>query len=256
MSISHKFKRIDFNNEFKTNNTILDIVPYRPEVMIIGTFNPNTLNANFADFFYGRNFFWPAFKNLFVHNNIIIQNRRMPTRGTPPLILNPSLEEIFILCKRIKITFADLIIDTFHINNPQFQILNNDNIIFDGEEYNLIQDNRQNGVNGLEELDLINQINWNTDNIIDFLCENPQIKSIYLTRKPTGIWGREWTKLVNHKCMKGRYIANIFTPSGAGKPVNRTMRNLLNHWVHNNNQNFGKFDNTWLKSLNVNCNNF
>ena len=59
-----------------------------------------------------------------------------------------------------------------------------------------------------------------------------------------------------HSCMIGRLTTNIFTPSGAGAPVNRSMVRLLNHWVHNNNPNFGRLDNNWLTNNDVNINNF
>jgi hypothetical protein len=79
MPIRHKFYQTNFGNGYATHNAILDTTPYKPEVMIVGTFNPDTPNNNFADFFYGRNFFWTAFKNLFVHNAVVIPN---PTRRT------------------------------------------------------------------------------------------------------------------------------------------------------------------------------
>ena len=65
MTIQHKFFQTIFDNEFETNNAILEITPYKPEVMVVGTFNPNTPNDNFADSFYGRNYFWTAFKNFY-----------------------------------------------------------------------------------------------------------------------------------------------------------------------------------------------
>ena len=71
MSIKHKFYQTSFGNGFETHNAILDITPYKPELMIVGTFNPDTPNTNYADFFYGRNFFWTAFKNLFNHNCMV-----------------------------------------------------------------------------------------------------------------------------------------------------------------------------------------
>ncbi len=256
MSIQHKFHQTNFGNGFETHNAILDITPYKPEVMIVGTFNPDTPNANYADFFYGRNFFWTAFKNLFNHNAVVIPNRRMPPNGIPPAILNPTLQEIFDLCIKLKLTFSDLILEVLHSNNPHYQLLQNDNVIFNGVEYNLIQD-RQNGiVGGLQQLNVIGQVNWNTQNIINYLCNNPQIKTIYFTRRPTGIWASQWNLIVNHNCMAGRITTNIFTPSGAGAPVNRSMIRLLNHWVHNNNTNFGQLDNNWLTNNDVNTNNF
>ena len=256
MPIQHKFYQSSFGYGFETHNAILDIIPYKPEVMIVGTFNPNSLNANFADFFYGRNYLWTAFKNLFIHNEIVISNRRMPTNGAPPAILNPPLTEIIDLCIKLKLTFSDLVLEVLHNNNPVCQILSNDNVIFNGVEYNLIQDGQSGNVGGLEQLNSIDQVNWNTQNIIDYLCENPQIKTIYFTRQPTSIWAEQWYLIVNHECIAGRLTTNIFTPSGLGLKGKPRMNALLTHWVHNNNPNFGKLDHNWLSAKNVTINNF
>lgn len=256
MPIQHKFYQTNFGNGFETHNAILDVTPYKPEVMFVGTFNPDTPNANFADFFYGRNFFWTAFKNLFIHNAVVIPNRRMPPNGIPPAILNPTLQEIFDLCRKLKLTFSDLVLEVLHNNSPVYQLLPNDNVIFNGVEYNLIQDGQNGNVGGLQQLNAFGQVNWNTQNIITYLCDNPQIKTIYFTRRPTGIWAAQWNQIINHNCMTGRFTTNIFTPSGAGAPVNRSMIRLLNHWIHNNNPNFGRLDNIWLANNGVNINNF
>lgn len=256
MPIHHKFYNTNFGQGFQTENAVLKITPYKPEIMIVGTFNPDTPNANPADYFYGRNFFWTAFKNLFYHNGVVLENRRMPTNGVPPAILNPTLQELFDLCTNLKLSFSDLVLEVLHLNNPNYQLLQNDNVIYNGLEYNLIQDGKRGIVGGLQQLDLLGQLNWNTQNVINYLCVNPQIKTIYFTRRPTGIWGNQWNIIKNHKCMTGRLVTNLFTPSGAGAPVNRSMRRLLNHWVHNTNPNFGSLDNNWLISNGVDTNNF
>lgn len=77
MPIQHKFKEVDFENRFQTHNAILDVTPYKPEVLILGTFNPNTPGNPFVDFFYGRNYLWTGFKNLFIHNNVVITRKRI-----------------------------------------------------------------------------------------------------------------------------------------------------------------------------------
>lgn len=256
MAISHKFKDFDFGDGFGTQNSILSMTPYKPEILILGTFNPDTPNSNFADFFYGRNFFWPAFNNLFCHNQLILTSRRIPNRGNLPIELNPTLQEIKELSLRLKLTFADLISDVLHINNPIYDFLNNDNIIYNHKEYNLIQDGKKNSVLGLENLNTIGQIKWTTDSIINYLIENPQIHSIYFTRKPTGVWGDNWNQIINNREISNRSFTNIFTPSGQGAPVKLSMERLLNHWVFNNNPNFGKLDNNWLIQNNVNLNEF
>lgn len=256
MPIQHKFYQTNFGHGFETHNAILDITPYKPEVMIVGTFNPGTPNANFADFFYGRNFFWTAFKNLFIHNAVVIPNRRMPTNGIPPVLLNPTLQEILDMCSSLKLTFSDLVLEVLHSNNPLYQLRPNDNVIFNGVEYNLIQDGKKENIGGLQQLSVLGQVNWNTQNIIEYLCNNPQIKTIYFTRRPIGIWAAKWNEIINHKCVAGRLTTNIFTPSGAGTPVSRSVARLLNHWVHNNNPNFGQLDYNWLVNNGVNPVNF
>jgi|GEM_PF-1110137 len=256
MQIKHKFLKTDFGTGYITNNAILDNIPYKPEVLILGTFNPDTPNSNFADFFYGRNFFWPAFKNLFTFNSTVLINRRMSQNGKLNVDLNPSLSEILGMCAHLKLTFADLVLEAFHINNAELTFKSNDNIIYKNQEFNLIQDSVKNGVGGLEQLDSLGQINWNTLNIINFLKNNPQIHTIYFTRKPTGIWGREWTRIIKQPEFDKRTFTNIFTPSAQGKPVFHSMSRLLNHWVHNENPNFGKLEEQWLISQGVDINNF
>jgi hypothetical protein len=255
MPILHKYYQTNWGNGFETHSAILDITPYQPEVMFIGTFNPDTPNANFADFFYGRNFFWTAFKNLFTHNAIVIANRRMPQNGLRPPILNPTLNDIFALCISLKLSFADLVSQVLHHNNPQHQLLPNDNVIFNGNEYNLIQDGQQGNIGGLTQLNVLGQLNWNTQNIITYLCEHPNIKHIYFTRQPKGIWANQWNTIANHQCMIGRQLTNIFTPSGRPLP-GPVMNNLLHHWVHNVAQGFGCLNNNWLQANGVTLANF
>ena len=223
--------------------------------MVVGTFNPDTPCA-IADFFYGRNFFWPAFANLFTYNEIRLQNRRMPPNGHPQGPLNPTLQEIFKLCSSLKLTFADLIVEVLHWNNPIYHFGQNCNVHHNGFEYNLVKDNGQGGVGGLADLHNQGQVRWNTKNIIQYLCANPQIKTIYFTRRPVNIWEEPWFSIVNHDCMKGRLACNIFTPSGAGAPVHRSMRRLLGHWIFNQDVNFGRLDQRWLETNGVTLNNF
>lgn len=256
MTIKHKFIRTFFDNEFETHNAILNITPYKPEVMIVGTFNPDTPNANFADFFYGRNYFWNAFKNLFVHNAVVLMNTRMPRRGVPPTILNPTRQEILQLCNKLKLTFSDLILEVLHNNKPNYQLLQNDNVILNNVEYNLIQDGQKQDIRGLQQLNEIGQVHWNTQNIINYLCENPQIKTIYFTRQPTGVWAEQWNLIVKHICMVGRHMTNIYTPSGQSLKGKPRMNALLKHWIYSSETNFGRLDNNWLIENGVALNNF
>lgn len=270
MAILHKFQnKNDWDNGFWTENSILHNNIYKPEVLIIGTFNPNTIVNNHADFFYGRNYFWPIFKNLFIHNEIIELNRRMPPNGNPVYPLNPTLEEIFKICEKGKLSFADMINCVFPETND-YQINYRNNIIFNGLEYNPILDNRQNGINGLAELNNINQVEWNIKNISDYLCKNPSIKYVYFTRRPSGIWLRKWNELKNSECSYTKVFCHIFTPSGSGfrknlpAPLENRIKSLTHCWVWNNQQHpipvnkigYCNLNHDWLIKNGVNPNNF
>jgi len=51
MPVNHRFLEHDFGNGFQTHNAILDKTPYEPEVLFVGTFNPD-VPTNPSDFFY------------------------------------------------------------------------------------------------------------------------------------------------------------------------------------------------------------
>jgi hypothetical protein len=84
MKVNHKFLTIpsgintlNWNQNFFTQNAILKNKNiYKPEILFLGTFNPD-LKTNPADFFYGRNFFWTALKNLFTCNNVVLLKERL-----------------------------------------------------------------------------------------------------------------------------------------------------------------------------------
>lgn len=272
MPIQHKFIEHNFENGFATNNAILQQTPYKPEVLIIGTFNPNTPNANFADFFYGRNFLWTGFKRLLNPNYIFNNQRRMPQNGVAQEPFNPTIQEICSLCENFKLSFCDLISEVLHNGNPQFELLQNDNVIFNGQEFNLIQDNAENGFLGLANLNQLNQVHWNTQKIINYLIDNSSIRNIYLTRQPNGIWGIQWNAIVNYFINDGqRHFSNILSPSGRGNipainpPFNTPLNKLLHYWVWNgmnhpsepvNNPGFGRLDHDWLQRCGVDINQF
>jgi len=242
MAITHKFYQENFGNGFETVNAVLNVT-YKPEIMIIGTYNP-CVPTNNADFFYGRNFFWTGIKNLITHNELVILQKRNFTNP-----LNPTLPEIFELCQSLKLSFADLILQVFP-NTNDYELLPRNKVNFNGQNISLINDN------GLAQLNQMGQVDWNINNIVRYLNENPSIKRIYFTRKATGIWNQPWNQIVEQANAEDRIFTNIFTPSGQGRPVYHSMSRLLNHWVHNQNPNFGKIDNEWLVAKGVILNNF
>lgn len=254
MAIQHKFLHTDFGNGFQTNNVILDITPYQPEIMIIGTFEADSQRTKFLDFFYGGNYFWAAFKNIFIHNGYVLRSRRMLDSGNSSEILNPTLQEIFELCSRLKLTFSDMVLEILHNNKPNYKLLNNDNVIFNGYKYDL----NKLEIRGseLEQLNSFKQVNWNTENIIKYLIKNPQIKTIYFTWRPPEIFEEQWNLLINHSCLTGRQVTNIFPPYVGGPPGLCSMKSVLDHWTHYPNPYFSVFNSDWLARNGVNINNF
>jgi hypothetical protein len=240
MPVDHKFLTHNFGNGFETHNAILNITPdYEPEVLIIGTFNPDTPGNNDSDFYYSRNYFWPAFKNLFVHNATELQQRR--DNADPR---NPSTEEIFQICRRLKLTFADLIKQVGHNGNAVIEMHGNIVNLHD-EAFNLIDDI------DLLALHALGQINWGTDDILAYIQVHPTIHSIYFSRKPVGVWGHQWLRIVNHPSTERKHKVNIYTPAGRRIP-NPVMSGLLNRWLFNENPNFGRLKHQWLLEHNVN----
>lgn len=251
MFIHHKFKEVDFGKGFQTHNAVLDVTPYKPEVLVLGTFNPNTPGNPFVDFFYGRNYFWTGLKNLFVHNKMILKSRRI-SGNTRKLVqeLNPALEEILEICTQVKITFADLITDVFPNQEIILSQIEKNNVTFNGREYDLINDGDLNALNNL------GQVQWSTQTIIEYLKANPLIKHVYFTRQPNGVWGAQWNTIRTALAERNIIFTNIFTPSGMGLGAGPRMQNLLHSWVHNRNPNFGKLSHSWLIKNEVNPNNF
>ena len=177
---------MNWDDSFNTENGILKNKNlHKPEVLFLGTFNP-ALRTNPADFFYGRNFFWPGFKNLFNYNQIIIHTERLDNNP-----YNPTLIEIFDLCNKLSLTFCDLISSIFNHTDNNTLILRREKeyIQFNNIEYNPIKDG------DLEQLDRIGKVKWNTQEIIKYLKQTPSIKKIYFTRSISGHWATQ----INYK---------------------------------------------------------
>ena len=251
-SIKHIFQETKFNEDFGTHNTILDKTPYKPKVMILGTFNP-ALDSNPADFFYGRNYFWTAFKNIFIHNQIRLHCERL--ENCP---YNPSIDEIFELCKKTELTFSDLISEiSDEKNNLMIKNLRGKDFIQNADTiFNPIKDN------DLENLDRIGNIKWNTQHIINYLMQNTQIHTIYFTRGRNGKWGKEIAEI--QLKFPNIEIISLYTPSAQGGALHKQteiygkgkMIPLLKHWIHNDGVNNGRLDRTWIISKGVNSENF
>lgn len=176
-----RYQQHDFKNGFQTHNSVLDIVPYLPEVIFIGTYN-HGWSWNDSDFFYGRNMYmWTILGNLFLFNhNHLIQQRNMNN-------IQPTLQQIFEICRKGKIVFANI------VKGLKDEITAIENI---QERYLLINNEFKWGsteVNGrrvgkyadthIENMAKHGWLDENVDAIIKFINETPSIKHIYFTFK-------------------------------------------------------------------------
>ncbi len=183
MSILHKLIQSDLGNGFATKNAILETTPYKPEILIIGTFYPPTLfmNANFPG--HRLNQYWSSFMNLF-EDEFATSHQ-----------IKPSAIE---LCTQKKLTFADFVLNIFPDDN-NYEYLPSDYVSYEGHTYNLLQNHSTKTDHGLDQLETLGKLTWNTQNIINYLNQNPQITSIQLSRNPTGIWDEQWKSIVNRE---------------------------------------------------------
>lgn len=257
MQINHKFltvNQLKWNNQFYTENGILkNNGLYRPEILFLGTYNPE-IRTNLADFFYGRNYFWPALKNIFSENPIYLVGERLAYDPH-----NPSLNEIFQICRQLKLTFTDLVGSIFENqdNNHLIVIANKEYVEYNDIIYNPISDGDLSILNGIQK------VNWNTQNIITYLRENTQIGKIYFTRRNNACWQTQISLIM--EAIPEIQVIPIYTPSAQGGALHQQtgiygqgkMVPLLRHWTHINNVNFGNLNhNDWLTNNGVNVDNF
>jgi hypothetical protein len=256
MAILHKFLNHNWDNGFYTENSILKNCEYSPEVLIIGTFN-HGWEWNPADFFYGRDMYmWTNLANLFIHNsNKIIQKRTAKSN-------KPTLEEMFGICKKGKIAFAEIIKGTApnvvtESQNKSVIVNNNEYLWSNYKDFHL---NEMGNKGWLED---------NVDEICKYVNDNPSIKNIYFTFKSGGKWINKRKKFISDNVISCE-TCSIFTPTGNGfgenlnKPYEHRSWSITHHWVWNmlehhhpiNNKNYGHLNHIWLIRNGVNPENF
>lgn len=265
MAIRHKFENnpnngpiITWPKDYATTNAILTKTPYKPEVIIIGTFN-HGWPWNDADFFYGRDMYmWTVMSNLFLNNGNVLTDRRNPL----PANNIPSLNQIFEICAKGKLCFADLILGTSHNIPIQINILNT-NIVVNGQ-YNWrdYKDSRLNYMGTQGWLDS------NVTNIIKFIRNTPSIKYIYFTFSTGGPWILGLKNAIMN-AYPNITAGSIYTPTGMRlanfQGYNNRASSLAHHWIWNNanhptvpinNPNYIYLNHAWLRKNGVNPNNF
>lgn len=257
MSIQHKFLNHNWNNGFWTENAILKSEYYKPEVLFLGTFN-HGFPWNSSDFFYGRDMYmWTILANLFLYNHNYLYLRRTCNNNTP------TLEQIFDICKKGKMSFTDLIKGTPE-NIPAIENIMEKKILVGQENY--VWDNYKDK----SIIDLINlgYIENNVNEIIRFINENTTIKFVYCTFKS----GNEFLEMIEdirQNVRDGVEINHIFSPTGNGFLKNlpeydERPWSLAHCWIWNNQEHnipiskpgYSNLNHQWLIDKGINPNNF
>jgi len=259
MAIRHKLEMYNFKNGFETKNAILH-TPFNPEVIFIGTFN-HGWDWNNADFYYGRGMYmWTILGNLFLHNKIdALIYKRTSVQGNNH---NPTVDEIFEICKRGRITFADVVLGTIRNlsveKNPYKQsVLVNNSFEWKGYKDKPLD---KMGANGwLED---------NVSNIITYIKQTGSIKHVYFTFKSGGWLAKKMNLIIEG--IQPVSACSIFTPTGNGFrknlhfPYNLRSKSLAHCWVWNkrlhmipvHKPGYGHLDHGWLRAHQVNPDNF
>lgn len=267
MAVRHKFENKPFDapaiiwpKGFATTNAILSRTPYEPEIIIIGSFN-HGWPWNDADFFYGRGMYmWTIMANFFIDN----KNTRTSVRN--PVVPNndPTLTQIFNICEKGKICFADIVLGTkSNILDVISSVTKSVKVnAINGHDWNSYSDSHLNamGLNGW--------LDDNVENIIAFIKRTPSIRHIYFTYKSLNwLVSKRDQIFVALPQISG---CSIFTPTGMkfapllAAPFDKKPWSIAHCWVWNrmphvvpvNKPGYGHLDHDWLIRNGVNPNNF
>ena len=255
--MQHKFLNYNFENGYQTHNSILDTTPYKPEVIFIGTFN-HGWDWNQSDFFYGRGMYmWPLLANLFIYNSNFLTKQRTINHN------NPTFGELFEICSKGKIAFADIVKG---INEDIPYILQNENksvLVNNIYCWSTYKDG---------PLDYMGNQGWLDDNVTEiakFINKNTTIKDVYFTFK-SGDWIVEKMHEIKQLVTRDINFCSIFTPTANGFrqhldiPYNERLWSLTHCWIWNglehlvpiNKKDYCHLNHDWLISNGVNPNNF
>lgn len=178
MACFHKF----------SNYLQLDAITFKPEILIIGTFNPEWPVNNQASWFYGR-----------THNlNGVVNNNFwdvLPRLYNQESLLNGIDHDWKTFCKKHKIAITDLIVS---IEDADEQNLQHQELL-GGYADNVIADN-------------FNDFQF-TD-IISILENHPSIKKVYITNGVNGtFWTALWRPIVQYCNRNNIQTIKLLTPS-------------------------------------------
>ena len=198
MACTHKFY----------NNLNLDNLNFKPETLIIGTFNPEWPLDNYADWFYGRtnnNYFWNVLPRIY----------------NEPSLSNENSNSWKNFCMDKKIAITDLIAS---INDAEQNNINHFNIIsnFKDKEF-------ESEFNDFEFTDIIN-----------LLKTHNRIKSVYFTRQlGVSLFDLRINEIKEFCDNNNIYFSTLITPSknarfqmGGYIPLNPILEGTLPNFIY------------------------
>jgi hypothetical protein len=267
MPLLHKYFQTDFQNGFETHNTILDTVPYEPEVIFIGTYN-HGWSWNQSDFFYGRGMYmWTILGNLFLHNENHLIKKRIPNNNIP------NHEQIFEICQKGRFIFAD-IVKGVRYSIPAVENIQQKYVLVNNQYYWCTREIKGKKVGEYSDTHLDNMGNnqWLDDNveeIVKYINNTPSIKHIYFTFK-SGTWVVQKMYEISNNLRSDVSHCSIFTPTANGfgvnlnAPFHERSWSLAHCWVWNglvhnypiDKPGYEHLDHSWLIGKGVNPNNF
>lgn len=180
---------------------------WKPTTLIVGTFNPEWPEKNYAQWFYGRtenNLFWTVLPGVYNQQSLICSNK----------------DSWFSFCKENKIALTDLIscIKTADVSNEDHY-----SIVASYSDASIAKHFSQN-----EDLELVD--------IVNILKENPSIKHVYLTRSAnSGLWKKLWEPVREYCIQNGINVNELLTPSGYARikyfKENRSQFDTLSSFI-------------------------
>jgi len=182
---------------FETRSAILIPQHYPPSILFLGTYNDSddAIKKNTADFFYGRNYFWPVWRRLFGISGATPCTMGMRKSGNnmQEIPLMEGEGSIYSMCTQGKMTFADL------ISRVNAQLRSHSD-----EELRQAHDN--------------GQVEWSTPQIIQYLRETTSIRYVRSTRQMhnSAPWQQHWEALISADYRRKIDFGHIHTPSGNG----------------------------------------
>lgn len=170
------------NHKFQSELTI-EGLNYKPSTLIVGTFNPEWPESNYAEWFYGRtknNYFWDLLPRIF---------------GDAPLRSRNHIEWKKY-CQLKQIALTDLIIR-----------------IDDAYDIEI----HRNILSRFTDSDLVNHFRKHLYNpIADILKANPSIESVYLTTT-SDLWINVWSPVEQYCNQNGLWCKKLMTPSKSAR---------------------------------------